>query len=610
MKKDIQRALGLLKKQEQRKIIYLTCLQILTGFLDLFGLLLAGLIAGVSIERQETGKLTMRLINFFSQVQSVTLSWKSLLTLLVMATLIILLVKSLSNIILTRSLYTTLASSLARIAESKYQELLSSRYLWIKHQKNQEVCYALTDGLTYLVIGILGSFFTGIIEISMLVLVLLGLIWINPIMALGAGLYFLLLALVINFLVGGRVKEYGSIYTKYGAESRTTLTDSLFLFREITLSKSEEFFYQQFAKSRYQSAFSYSRLYWLQQVPKYVMEMGIILGAALLAGLSWLTSQSSQGVTSLAVFLLASTRVVPSILRLQGVHLSLREFSGKSEATFLLLNKLEKSKVSSSTTILVTHSTNVNPPVIQLSNVGFAYEETTVIQNLSLTIDSGSEITLMGQSGSGKSTLCELVLGLLQPSTGNITFDGLSIGQWRSQPGSSIAYLPQDPHYFGGTIAENVTLRDYQDKIPEASIWAALELAQIADHVRTLPLGLNTLLSDRGTQLSGGQRQRIGIARTLYSMPKVLVMDEATSALDQETEHAFAQMFSLLKGKSTVIKVAHRINPNNPEQLVAYIESGSLREFGTIAYIRTKLPNFESQIATSDGTNPSRLSPN
>jgi len=593
MKSDIRRALGLLTKYERRKVICISSLQVLTSFLDLFGILLAGLIAGIALERDDSGPLTQNINKMFSRFNFSPLSWTSLLGSLILMALILLATKSITNIVLSRSLYTSLADSLSRIAKETFQKVLLSKYLYVKQLKTQEVGYALTDGLTFLVIGIVGSFLTGLIEMSMLVLILLGLIWLNPIMAFGATIFFFLLALFISLFVGRRVKNYGSDYMKSTNDSRTTLIDALYLYREINLSGAGDFFSERFSKSRSKSAFSYSRLYWLQQVPKYVMELGIILGAALLAALSWTTSNLTESVTSLAVFLMASTRVVPSILRLQGVHLSLREFSGKSEGIFSLLTEISSSQENFvHNANFNTNTTNV-PPEICLTAIAFSYDKVTTIQDVNLTIDAGSAVTFMGPSGSGKSTICELILGLLTPHRGAVTYDGLSILDWRNQVGASIAYLPQDPHYFGGTIRENVTLSYLQNEDSDEEVWKALEFAQIADYVHSLPLGLETVLSDRGLQLSGGQRQRIGIARTLYHKPKVLVIDEGTSALDHETDYALVQMFSLLKDKSTVIRVTHRISTNEFDQLVAYVENGSIREFGTMAQIQQKMATFE-----------------
>jgi ABC-type multidrug transport system fused ATPase/permease subunit len=144
---------------------------------------------------------------------------------------------------------------------------------------------------------------------------------------------------------------------------------------------------------------------------------------------------------------------------------------------------------------------------------------------------------------------------------------------------------------FDTTIKENILYGniDATDKEVE---WAA-NIAAAHDFIKKLPDGYNTQVGQHGLELSGGQRQRIGIARTLYHQPKVLVIDEGTSALDHETDYALVQMFTLLKDKSTVIRVTHRVTTAELDQLVAYIENGSIREFGTMAQIQQKMATFE-----------------
>ncbi|MDP1712759.1 MAG: ABC transporter ATP-binding protein [Candidatus Nanopelagicaceae bacterium] len=602
MKSDIRRAFALLSKSERRTVSFITAFQVLTGILDLLGLALAGIIAAVSLQHETSGKLTVRLINIFGKFGIHISSWLTLLMYLIGITLCVLTIKSVTNIVLTRSLYSSLAKSLTRIAETFFAKVLRSPYIWIKHLNNQDVGYALTDGLTALAIGLVGSFLTGIVEVSMLALVLIGLIWINPTMAFGAAVFFFLLAATINFVVGGRVRDYGLSFTTHGTESRTTIFDAMFLFREISLADSQTFFESKFTHSRSLAAVAYGRLYWLQQVPKYIMELGIILGAVLLAGMTWLTSHSAQGITSLAVFIMAATRVVPSILRLQGVHLAIKEFSGKSEKTFGLLDEIENiplSPVIDSGN--ASNSLNTIPPTIDIRDVTFAYSDASepIIKGLNLRIDAGSEMTLMGPSGSGKSTICEIILGLLEPAAGSVTYDGDSLSSWRGNSAGSVAYLPQDPHYFAGTIRENITLGRVIDTSSDPQIWHALKLAKIDEFVNELVLGLDTPLSNRGVQLSGGQRQRIGIARTLYRIPQVLVIDEGTSALDPETEDALSRMFSLLQGKTTVLKVAHRISTVSQAHQIAYVESGSLRICGTVDQVRSAIPNFDLSLAAN-----------
>jgi ABC-type multidrug transport system fused ATPase/permease subunit len=198
---------------------------------------------------------------------------------------------------------------------------------------------------------------------------------------------------------------------------------------------------------------------------------------------------------------------------------------------------------------------------IEIKNVDFAYEgaEENIFTDFSLTIPFASSVAFVGTTGCGKTTLVDIILGLLKPIKGKILVDGRSIEEnlpsWREK----IGYVPQFIFLLDSSIAENVAWGVNRDKIDEQKIRKCLEKAQILDFVESLPDKLKTNVGENGVCLSGGQRQRIGIARALYRDPEVLVLDEATSALDNETENAFVEALDSLRGKLTIIMIAHRL---------------------------------------------------
>ena len=595
MFKVIRQSLSLLTLAERRRIATLSFLQLGASFLDLIGLALVGLIAGVSLEQSLTGKFTKLTASFLSNAHLTFTTWNSILGLLILGALITLLSKSLISLYLTRSVYENLGKAQARIAEESFVKLLNAPYLWVKGLNSQEATYALTDGLMLLIIGVLGSFIVGLIETISLFMVVIGLLVLNPAMAIAATTFFLILATSINLVLGSRVRNYGAQYTADATSSRAAVDDAIMLYREMRLAGNNNLFRRKFTSSRYSASLAFAKLYWLQQVPKYIMELGIILGASLLVLMVWITSSASQGIPILAIFIMAATRVVPSILRLQAVHLALKEYSGKSEKAFSLIYN-SFSPVDFSVTEPVTANTAPSmPPRIEFSNVAFSYDPTkpNTINQFSLVVEAGEEMILMGPSGSGKSTICEIALGLLTPTSGTVTYNNSFALDWISKSNSRTAYLPQDPHYFAGTVRENITLGKELSSNSENEIWEALEVAQIADFVKELPNGLETLIGERGTQISGGQRQRIGIARTLYGKPLFVVIDEGTSALDQDTENALIEMLAKLRGISTIIRVTHRITKFSKPQHVAYIESGMVKKVGQFGTTDFGESNFE-----------------
>ena len=215
--------------------------------------------------------------------------------------------------------------------------------------------------------------------------------------------------------------------------------------------------------------------------------------------------------------------------------------------------------------------------------------------HIDLEIKSGTTTAIVGPSGAGKTSLIDVILGVTTPDSGKASVSGIdpraSIQKW---PGA-IAYVPQDISIANRTIAENVALGFEIESVGLELIWKALEIAQLADFVRSLPEGLNTHVGDRGAKLSGGQRQRLGIARALITNPRLLVFDEATSALDGKSELDVSDAINALKGMMTVVLIAHRLSTVRNADLVVYLDNGDLITSGTFDEVRKRVPDFDLQ---------------
>lgn len=199
---------------------------------------------------------------------------------------------------------------------------------------------------------------------------------------------------------------------------------------------------------------------------------------------------------------------------------------------------------------------------IEVENIVWKYENTdkNVLEGLSLEIYKGQSIAFIGSSGAGKTTLADIILGLLPPQEGTVKVDGKSIYAIPDEWSRMIGYVPQSVFLIDDTIRNNVAFGLLPDEIDDEKIWEALEQAQLAKFVRSLPKGIDTIVGERGVRFSGGQRQRVAIARALYYNPDILVLDEATSALDNETENAVMESIEALQGSKTLIIVAHRLS--------------------------------------------------
>jgi ABC-type multidrug transport system fused ATPase/permease subunit len=235
--------------------------------------------------------------------------------------------------------------------------------------------------------------------------------------------------------------------------------------------------------------------------------------------------------------------------------------------------------------------------VILLKEVSFKYDVASkfALNSISLEIKSGQQVAIVGSSGAGKTTLVDLLLGVTTPDSGEVLVSGLPISEAISKWPGAISYVPQDIKIANGSIRENVGLGYPKNLAQDPRVNTALETAHLIELVNELPDGLDSATGEKGSKLSGGQRQRLGIARALFTSPKLIVFDEATSALDGETEALIADSLQKLKGNVTVVMIAHRLSTVRNSDLVVYLEAGAVRAIGNFDEVRQQVPNFDKQ---------------
>ncbi|MFQ9650146.1 MAG: ABC transporter ATP-binding protein [Enterocloster sp.] len=213
---------------------------------------------------------------------------------------------------------------------------------------------------------------------------------------------------------------------------------------------------------------------------------------------------------------------------------------------------------------------------IILDKITFSYPDSDkkVLNQLDLRIPKNASVAFIGTSGTGKTTLADVILGLLKPTSGYVYVDGNNVHKNITAWHELIGYIPQQIYLMDDTIKSNIALGIPAKEVNERQLWAALDEAQLSEFVRSLPLGINTVVGERGAKLSGGQRQRIGIARALYHNPQILILDEATSSLDNETEKTVMESIEKLHGRRTIMIIAHRLSTIENCDLVYEIKDG------------------------------------
>lgn len=231
---------------------------------------------------------------------------------------------------------------------------------------------------------------------------------------------------------------------------------------------------------------------------------------------------------------------------------------------------------------------------LRLRDVSFRYRTRSrdALHGIDLTIRPGERVGIVGPTGSGKSTLLDVLLGVLEPTTGDVLLDGAPLSERREAWQRSIGYVPQDVYLVDDTVRANVALGWRGSDVDDDAVADAVRVAELDEVVADLPEGLETRLGERGVRLSGGQRQRIGIARALYTRPKVLVLDEATSNLDRETEARIVDTLARIGGGVTMVVVTHRTASVRHCDRIVCIEGGAIQADGTLAEVFSLLPEI------------------
>ena len=236
-------------------------------------------------------------------------------------------------------------------------------------------------------------------------------------------------------------------------------------------------------------------------------------------------------------------------------------------------------------------------PRVDLTEVTLRYPSNLqpALDHISLSITPGSFVAFVGPSGAGKTTIVDTLLGVLTPDSGQVLVSGLKPLEASARWSGAISYLPQEVFISQGSVRENVCLGYPIEIASDEHVLKCLRMAHLEEFVLGLPDGLETKVGENGTQLSGGQRQRLGIARALFTHPKLIVLDESTSALDAETEAAVSEAIVSLKGEVTIVMIAHRLSTVRRADQVYYLSGSKLLASGTFDEVRDAVPNFNEQ---------------
>ena len=593
----LYKSLQILDAADRKKLLLITVLQSGLAFLDLAGVAAIGLVGALAVTGVQSAAPGNRVSAALELLNLQNFSIQMQVTIIGLLAATLFLTRTVLSIIISRRVLYFLSRRAAKITGNLTSKLLSLPLLKLQERSNQETLYTLTTGVNYIMLGVIGSAIAVIVDLALLILIVSGLFAIDKIMAITTILFFTLLGVSLYKSMSGRAKFLGKESAKVGVDSNEKILEVLNSYRELVVKNRRGYYSELIGKTRLKLANIVAEQSFMPNISKYVFESGVIFGALIISALQFLTQDATRAVASLSVFLAASSRLAPAVLRIQSTAVQSRIAIGGAAPTLSLISELINltNRDLNSQPLQVDH-VGFNPDIV-IESISFSYQKSDkkVLENINLEINNGEIVAIVGPSGAGKTTLVDIILGVISPDNGVVRISGLeplqAIENW---PGS-IAYVPQDVMVSNCSIRENVGLGYSNDEIGEDLVEQALHIAHLYEHVMSLPEGGETNVGDRGTKLSGGQMQRLGIARALFTKPKLLVLDEATSSLDGQSESDITDSINDMRGEITVILIAHRLSTVKNADKVVYLESGKIVSIGSFEEVRRNVPNFEKQ---------------
>jgi len=593
----IVRSIRILSPSDRKKIIAVAAIQISFGLLDLIGVALVGVLGALAItgvQASDPGDRVSMVLQFL-HLNDNTLQFQATVIGLLAAALLI--SKTFFSVIFIRKTIFFLSRKSAAISTNLISRVLVQPLVKVQSRSMQQTLYTVTSGVNTIAMGVLATTVAIISDISLLVILAVGLFIVDLIVALCTFLVFSTIAYILYRLMQVRAIRLGEQVRFLEIESSEKIFEVLNSYREIIVRNRRSFYSRELGSIRYKLADVMAEMAFMPNISKYVIEITVVLGSLGIAALQFAVNDATRAFAVLGVFMAASTRISPAILRLQQSAVSIKSSIGSAGPTLDLIEELDELSTGSNKVDDLNFKHTGFIGEIELQNVTFTYptKKLPAVNDVSLNIKQGQVVSFVGPSGAGKTTIIDVILGVLKPDSGKVQIQGHSplraISNW---PGA-IGYVPQDVMISNGTIRQNICLGYSSSEVKESDIWQALEVSQLAEFVRELPAGLDTPVGDRGTKLSGGQRQRLGIARAMFTKPKLLVLDEATSSLDGTTESSIAEAIHNLKGGATIVMIAHRLSTVKESDVIHYLAKGRLVMSGTFDELRRSIPEFDKQ---------------
>lgn len=556
----LRQLMSILNRKQKRQAVGIALMSMISALLETLGI---GVVIPFVLAMLEPQSL---MDNKYVRVITGILNIKQASQVLALTAIAIILVYILKNgfILLVNYAQATFRNGLERdLSILMLRSYLYKPYIYHINTNSSEIIRGVT-GDTSGVATIVDAFCSLINEVLTCVLIGIVLVWLNPLLAIGLIAIAGITALLMVVGLRRKIAECGKQCRDAFAGRYQHANQAIGGIKDIHVMQRHEAFLDKFVVAASKACENNTQYLCMAKMPSRMIEVVFISSLILLVYICIGTSGNATGmIAQFGTLAVAAVRILPSISNIANAMNSLvyNRLTLEAACTNINTSKKEIEALEESKNGCIIGSDIHLGDGVEFREISWKYSEegSNIIDKLSLSIEKGEAIALIGESGAGKTTLVDILLGLFRPQSGEVLVDGKNIydipGEWAKM----IGYVPQTVYLLDDTIRNNILFGIPAEKQSDDRIWEALEKAQLRAMVETMPEGLDTVLGERGVKISGGQRQRIAIARALYYNPDILVFDEATSALDSETERAVMESIDALQGIKTLIIVAHRL---------------------------------------------------
>lgn len=594
------RTFSLFSRKDKRIISFTLFIQVASGILDLIGVALIGVLGALAVSGLGAGEPSQK-INFLLKYLGLgNFTFQFQVAVIAVIATILLLSKTIFTAYFSRKILFFLSKRAAIFSSSLINTLLKKTLLEIQSKNSQDHLFILTSGVNALVLGVLGTFITLLSDFSLLIIIGIGLLFFDPILALITIAIFGIVGFSIQVLLSNRARDLGNQYADLNIESSKKIIEVLSTYRESHVRNTKDYYSQIISQTRIRLASNQAEMQFMPMISKYFIEISLVVSGLIISASQFIIADAVHAVSSLTLFLAAASRISPATIRVQQGLLQIRTSIGQAKSSLEMLEDTANIFFNDeSVALAIDKSLDFKEfvPTVKIENVFFSFDSSSnfALTNINVEISSGQFLAVVGPSGSGKTTLLDILLGVIPYDSGDVKISGKNPSDAVTTWPGAIGYVPQNVEIIDSTVRENISLGFKLFDTGDENYWAALKSAGLESEIRDLPDGLDSFIGENGSKLSGGQRQRLGIARALYTKPKLLVLDEATSSLDSATENLISKSIASLVGNVTVIIVAHRLSTVMNADKIIYVQNGSILASGTFSEVRKKIPNFESQ---------------